>query len=66
MAMIISACVLTLGLVCISLGFMAVGQGLEHIAKALALHTCHHIEPMRVSVQPDARREGWNIDVRKV
>jgi hypothetical protein len=66
MAMMISACVITLGLICISRGFMAIGRGLVCIARALALHTRHHIEPMRVSVTPDARRDGWNIDVKKV
>jgi hypothetical protein len=66
MAMIISACVITLGLVCISRGFFAIGRGLVCIAKSLALHTRHNIEPMRVAVTRDARREGWNIDVRKV
>jgi hypothetical protein len=66
MAMIISACVIALGLLSISLGFMAIGRGLVHIAVSLALHTRHGIEPMRVAVTPDARRDGWNIDVRKV
>jgi hypothetical protein len=65
MAMIVSAGLITLGLLFISLGFMAVGRGLEHIAKSLAFRT-YQIQPMRVSVTPDARRDGWNIDVRKV
>jgi hypothetical protein len=66
MEMIIAAVVVTLGLVCVSLSFLAIGRGLVCIAKALALHTRHHIEPMRVSVTPDSRRDGWNIDVKKV
>lgn len=66
MAMIICACVITLGLVCISRGFVEIGKGLVCIARALAFHKHHQIEPMRVSMTRDARREGWNIDVRKV